>query len=198
MTIRTVTRFARTATGAVALLTGAALFAPAEAGSLGSFLRDATKLVDEVHGLTGQGGSGGGANVGAQAAGSATATPYNTAAAGRSRPIEQPNPRAHHLDWDTKFTATGLADRKLVGHDFLFYCPPAPSKLVPRRLIGTDRYAFHSVVCRVAVHAGRIDLNGGNVTVRMLEGNMRLTGSSRNGFTTKDGSSGIRTIVFVN
>lgn len=126
-----------------------------------------------------------------------SATPLSTQAPARG-PVQAPDPRAHHLTWDTKFTATGLASRKLIGHDFLFYCPPAPSRLVPRRVTGTDRYAFHTVVCRAAVHAGRINMSGGNVTVRMLEGNMKLVGSTRNGIETKSGYSGIRTLVFVN
>ncbi|WP_109354134.1 LCCL domain-containing protein [Sphingorhabdus sp. EL138] len=121
------------------------------------------------------------------------------AAAGGKRGLgEAPASDAHHVDWDTKFTATGLADRHKTGHSFKFYCPPAPDRLTPRRFSGIDRYAFHTLICRAAVHAGKIDFGGGNVTLRMEAGSVKLKGSTRNGITTKPGSSGIRTLVFVN
>ncbi len=184
------------AAAAVALALVLPALAPisANAGGLAGLFSDFTSAVEqeirnEIRDAAS--GSGGGAQ------GTATATPYRTDAQPRAATLEHPHPDAHHLTWDTKFTATGLADRKLIGHHFRFYCPPAPQRLTPRALFGTDRYAFHSVVCRVAVHAGEITLSGGNVTVRMEDGNMRLTGSTRNGMTTKTGSSGIRTLVFV-
>lgn len=120
------------------------------------------------------------------------------AAGGKRGPGEAPDSDAHHIDWDTKFTATGLADRHKTGHHFKFYCPPAPNRLTPRRFSGVDRYAFHTLICRAAVHAGKIDFGGGNVTLRMEAGSVKLQGSTRNGITTKAGSSGIRTLVFVN
>ena len=120
------------------------------------------------------------------------------AAAGGTRGAgAAPDKDAHHVDWDTKFTATGLADRNKVGHSFKFYCPPAPNRMTPRRVSGVDRYDFHTVICRAAVHAGKIDFGGGNVTLRMEDGNVKLQGSTRNGITTKPGPSGIRTVVFV-
>lgn len=177
-----VRRLAAAAFGAAALW--AALGGVAQADALGGLLRELKGAADKIEARAGGGGDGGGA------------TPYQREAQPRG-PVEAPHPRAYHLTWDEKFTSTGLANRKLIGHDFKFYCPPAPSKLTPRRIHGTDRYAFHAVVCRAAVHAGRITFSGGNVTVRMLEGNMKLVGSTRNGVTTKSGSSGIRTLVFV-
>ena len=174
---------------------------PLVAGSLGACMQttDAAGLMQGIAQNAAQFQALAGGQVpSTQLSGAGNAAAGSAAGPVRSGPIAQPHPDAHHLTWDTKFTATGLADRKLVGHEFRFYCPPAPSRLVPRRLIGTDSYAFHSVVCRVAVHAGRINLNGGNITVKMNPGNIRLTGSTRNGFTTKDGPSGIRSLTFVN
>lgn len=101
------------------------------------------------------------------------------------------------ISWDTKFTATGLAHRKLVGQRFTFNCPAAPGNMRARRVVGTDSYAFHSMVCRAAVHAGKISLSGGIVTVQMDPGKPKLVGSIRNGIETKDGGGGHRTISFV-
>ena len=101
------------------------------------------------------------------------------------------------LKWDTKFTATGLANRKLVGQRFAFLCPPAPDGLQPRRIVGTDRYEFHTRVCVAAVHAGKITMEGGAVLVQLNEGVPKLKGSIRNGVESHDGSGGSRTLTFV-
>lgn len=101
------------------------------------------------------------------------------------------------IDWDTKFTRTGLANRDLVGQEFTFHCPRAPADLRARRVVGTDRYAFDSMICRAAVHAGQLSLSGGPVTLRMEPGSKDLIGSNRNGIETKNGSSTVRTVTFV-
>ena len=101
------------------------------------------------------------------------------------------------LEWDTKFTATGFANRDLVGQRFAFNCPAAPSDFRPRLIYGTDSYAFHSIVCQAAVHAGKITTEGGIVTVQLDPGVANLVGSIRNGIETKDGQSPDRSISFV-
>ncbi len=100
------------------------------------------------------------------------------------------------LKWDTKFTATGLANRNLVGQRFAFVCPEAPGNLRYRRITGTDRYAFSSIVCQAAVHAGRITKQGGTVLVQLEEGTAKLRGSARHGIESHSGSGGARTITF--
>lgn len=101
------------------------------------------------------------------------------------------------IDWDTKFTRTGLANRDLLGQEFAFFCPEAPAKMTPRRVIGTDRYAFDSIICRAAVHAGHITLAGGPVVLRMEPGTLNLYGSTRNGIETDNGQSSVRTVIFL-
>ena len=103
------------------------------------------------------------------------------------------------IKWDTKFTATGFANRNLVGQRFTFRCPAAPSDMRPRIIYGTDSYDFPSMVCRAAVHAGKITTDGGIVTVQMDPGVKKLVGSIRNGIETKDkgASSSGRSISFV-
>lgn len=101
------------------------------------------------------------------------------------------------IKWDTKFTATGFAYKQLIGQRFMFNCPAAPGRMRPRRVVGTDSYAFHSMVCRAAVHAGKITKDGGLVSVQIDPGKKKLVGSIRNGIESKDGSSSFRTISFV-
>jgi hypothetical protein len=101
------------------------------------------------------------------------------------------------IKWDTKFTATGFAYKQLIGQRFSFNCPPAPSNLRPRHIVGTDSYAFKSLICPAAVHAGKITTEGGIVTVQMNPGTKKLVGSVRNGIETKDGASGLSALSFV-
>ncbi len=117
-----------------------------------------------------------------------------TAGVANARVFDDYLPR---LDWDTKFTSTGFANRRLVGQMFSFRCPAAPADMRPRRIVGTDAYAFHSMVCRAAVHAGQITTDGGVVTVRMEPGRKKLVGSIRNGIESSDGAGGHTTLAFV-
>ncbi|HIC81268.1 MAG TPA: hypothetical protein EYP07_09930, partial [Kiloniellaceae bacterium] len=67
-----------------------------------------------------------------------------------------------------------------------------------RRVVGTDSYAFNSIVCLAAVHAGKITTaEGGMVNVQIDPGMKKLVGSIRNGVETKNGSGGHTTISFV-
>ncbi len=101
------------------------------------------------------------------------------------------------IDWDTKFTRTGYAYEQLIGQHFVFSCPEAPGNLNSRRIVGTDSYAFDSMICRAALHAATITTDGGLVTVQMDSGKERLVGSIRNGIESKDGPGDHRTLTFV-
>ncbi len=100
------------------------------------------------------------------------------------------------VDWDTKFTSTGFANRRLIGQRFTFRVPPAPSNLRPRIVYGTDKYAFSSKICHAALHAGRISTAGGIVTVEIGPGG-KLVGSRRNGVETRSKKGSDRSISFV-
>ena len=101
------------------------------------------------------------------------------------------------VKWDTKFTTTGVAYKHLIGQRFSFQCPKAPSNMITRRVVGTDLYAFKSLICRAAVHAGKVTTDGGLVTVQMNPSVKKLVGSTQNGIETKDGSSGLSALSFV-
>ena len=101
------------------------------------------------------------------------------------------------VNWDTKFTSTGFGYKQLIGQRFSFKCPKAPGNMRSRRVVGTDSYAFKSMICRAAVHAGSITIDGGLVTVQMNPAVKKLVGSVRNGIETKDGTSGLSALSFV-
>lgn len=104
---------------------------------------------------------------------------------------------APNLKWDSKFTGTGFAHKQLTGQRFTFRCPSVQGELRYRSIIGTDRYAFSSMICRAAVHAGKMTMSGGFVTVELGTGGKKLIGSIRNGIESKSGSSGPGTLFFV-
>jgi len=119
---------------------------------------------------------------------------------GRSSSPETDEIHLAHLpriDWDTKFTRTGFAYRHLIGQRFTFRCPPAPSNMRPRLVYGTDSYDFSSIICRAALHAGRLTTEGGIVTVEIGPGVPKLVGSIRNGVETKSKGGGDRSVTFV-
>ncbi len=104
---------------------------------------------------------------------------------------------APRLQWDDKFSQTGLANIRLTGQRFAFDCPSAPASLAGRRVYGTDSYPLHSYVCMAAVHAGQITKAGGPVLVQMdpaLEG--KFVGSIRHGIESKNGPKSPRSITF--
>ena len=99
------------------------------------------------------------------------------------------------LQWDDKFSQTGLANIRLTGQRFAFECPGSPGKLAGRRVYGTDSYPLNSYVCLAAVHAGQITQSGGFVLVQMdpaLHG--KFLGSIRNGIESKNGPTSPRSI----
>ncbi|MCG8691519.1 MAG: hypothetical protein MI806_09955 [Minwuiales bacterium] len=104
---------------------------------------------------------------------------------------------APRIDWETQFTKTGLAYRQLVGQRFTFNCHPAPQNMRERIVVGTDVYEYSSLVCRAAVHAGKMTTAGGLVTVQMGPRQKELVGSIRNGIESQDGSGRNNTISFV-
>lgn len=106
-------------------------------------------------------------------------------------------PYIPRLKWDTKFTRTGFAHKRLLGQRFTFNCPAAPKGSKMRRISGTDSYAFNSTICVAALHAGKITQDGGLVHLQLDDGKDKLVGSIRNGVESKDGSGGHRTVSFV-
>ena len=104
---------------------------------------------------------------------------------------------APRIDWNTKFTRSGFAYERMIGQQFTFECPAAPTNVRSRGFSGTDVYEFGSLICFAAAHAGRVDMKGGYVTLRLGDGNKKLVGSIRNGIESSDGTSGRGSITFV-
>ena len=139
----------------------------------------------------------GGPVYGGSAGASARRTMTVVGAAGDATADQVYRDHVQRIDWDAKFTRTGYAYKHLIGQRFTFNCPAAPSNMRPRRVVGTDLYAYDSSICRAAVHAGAVTLDGGLVTVQMNPGNIKLSGSVRNGVETHEGSSGLSALSFV-
>lgn len=101
------------------------------------------------------------------------------------------------IKWDTNFTATGFANRKLVGQRFTFRLPSIPKDRMARLVFGTDDYAFSSKVGWAALHSGKLSRQGGVVTVQINPGVKKLNGSLRHGIETKSKNGSDRSIRFV-
>ncbi|MEM6691448.1 MAG: LCCL domain-containing protein [Planctomycetota bacterium] len=101
------------------------------------------------------------------------------------------------IDWNTKFTSTGLAYRDLVGQRFTFRVPSAPVDRRMRIVYGTDHYDFSSNLPVAALHAGVITKEGGLITVQLDYGKGKLVGSIRNGVETKSKNGRDRSLSFV-
>ncbi|MEM1069640.1 MAG: LCCL domain-containing protein [Planctomycetota bacterium] len=104
---------------------------------------------------------------------------------------------AQRIQWDTRFTRTGLAYRDLIGQRFTFRVPAAPANLRPRLVYGTDQYDFSSMIAPAAKHAGVITEKGGLVTLEINEGVTKLVGSIRNDVETSSKGRCDRSITFV-
>lgn len=84
---------------------------------------------------------------------------------------------------------TDVADDFVPGDSFLIRCP---SGCAGRDFVyGTDVYTDDSWICAAAIHAGAItDAAGGQVRVTIAAGQDVYVGSTRNGVTTDDWSTG--------
>lgn len=105
--------------------------------------------------------------------------------------------RVPRIQWDTKFTSTGFANRKLIGQRFTFRCGSVPLDRKARLVFGTDHYDFASKIGWAALHAGALTREGGIVTLQINPGGRKLVGSIRNGLETRGKGSSDRTIKFV-
>ena len=101
------------------------------------------------------------------------------------------------IKWNSRFTRSIGASKHLIGQHFTFECPSAPTPLPSRRIVGTDLYAFNSMTCLAALHAGVLTTDGGLVTVQMNPGTKKLVGSVREGIESFDGMSGLSALSFV-
>ena len=107
------------------------------------------------------------------------------------------------LDWDTRFTQTGLANRKLIGQRFRFRLAPMPKDRRARLIFGTDVYAFSSPIGWAALHSGILDGQETNsehatVTIQLNPAVKTLLGSHSNGVTSRGKRGGdSRTLLFV-
>ena len=115
-----------------------------------------------------------------------------TLAAAQSQSSEIPE-----IEWETSLVKFQFDNDKFLGQRFTAKCIPANPKDLDEVVYGTDTYPSNNSICTAALHAGLVDKNGGVVTVQLNPGADGYTGSIRNGIESKDGSSSVRTISFV-
>ncbi len=90
---------------------------------------------------------------------------------------------AETIEWSTN--ALQYRDRS---GPFTLYCPALGNGSF-RPVWGTDVYTTDSSICTAAVHAGAITMNGGAVTIEIVDGLSSYTGSERNGVSTANWGS---------
>jgi LCCL domain-containing protein len=87
------------------------------------------------------------------------------------------------IDWRT--SPLDLDLRGMNGKDYRFHCPAG--KPAPWSVTGTGKYTDASSICAAAAHAGAIDSQrGGVVMIRILPGQDRYRGSTRNFIRSAD------------
>jgi outer membrane protein OmpA-like peptidoglycan-associated protein len=72
------------------------------------------------------------------------------------------------------------------GSDEVLRCVCPAGQVAAGSVWGSDTYTADSAVCRAALHAGAITPRGGEVTVRMLEGQARYVGTTRRGVQSQN------------
>ena len=104
---------------------------------------------------------------------------FSTLMACQTTPAPTPTPVT--ATWSTDATAY----RGENGKRYAYTCP-AVAEISGGAVWGTDTYTDDSSVCKAAVHAGKITMAGGTVTLEIRAGQATYTGSTRNGVTTSD------------
>jgi hypothetical protein len=77
---------------------------------------------------------------------------------------------------------TGATKWRGTGKSLSCTCPANFSVKGP--IWGTDIYTDDSYICKAALHAGRIGRSGGQVSIRMIDGQSSYPGAMRNGVTS--------------
>ena len=104
-----------------------------------------------------------------------------------SKPAHAERSKIHEIGWSSRLSSMGLNELKNVGQKYEFYCQPAAEDLIHAPIWGTYTYTHNSGICSTAVHAGMIEAKtGGEVTIKLLEGQTFYTGSNKNEITSQD------------
>jgi LCCL domain/Bacterial Ig-like domain (group 2) len=100
---------------------------------------------------------------------------------------------ATEAEWNTLI----IQFRGQNGTQFRYTCP-AKGDVSFSVVWGTDVYTDDSPICVAAVHAGKITVAGGTITIEIRAGQASYTGSTRNDVITFDYGSWGGSYVFVN
>jgi hypothetical protein len=99
----------------------------------------------------------------------------------QTTPAPAPVPTPVDATWNTIATTY----RGENGKRYAYICPTIAA--IPVDTIwGTDTYTDDSSICLAAVHAGKVTIAGGTVTIEIKPGQASYTGSTRNGVTSSN------------
>ena len=104
-----------------------------------------------------------------------------------SQPVNaQGSKRIPEIGWSSRPSSMGIDKAKNVGKTYNFFCQSAESDLIHAPIWGTNVYTSNSGICSTAVHSGMISIEGGLVSIEVLEGQEFYTGSKKNGVESED------------
>ncbi len=102
------------------------------------------------------------------------------------------------IGWSSRISSMGLDKSENIGNNYTFDCQPAADDLIHPPIWGTNIYTLNSGICSTAVHAGLItQKQGGEITVKILEGQEFYTGSDNNNIVSQDHRSTDMSFTFV-
>jgi hypothetical protein len=102
------------------------------------------------------------------------------------------------IGWSSRISSMGLDKNENIGNNYTFDCQPAEDDLIHPPIWGTNIYTLNSGICSTAVHAGLItQKQGGEITVKILEGQEFYTGSDNNNIVSQDHRSTNMSFTFV-
>lgn len=112
--------------------------------------------------------------------------------------VQAQNSQVPEIGWESRLSSMGLDKVENIGQSYSFFCQAASEGLIHSPIWGTETYTLNSSICTSAVHSGMItSQKGGEVTVKLLEGQQFYTGSNKNGITSQDNRSTSTSFSFI-
>ncbi len=102
------------------------------------------------------------------------------------------------IGWNSRISSMGLDREDNIDQKYQFDCQSAPEDLVHAPTWGTKVYTVNSGICSAAVHSGMVDAEeGGEITIKLIEGKKFYTGSKKNDVKSKDHTAADISFVFI-
>lgn len=113
--------------------------------------------------------------------------------------LAEDNQFVPEIGWASRLSSMGLDKIDNVGKQYKFECQAAPQDLIHTPIWGTGVYTVNSGICSTAVHSGMISSEaGGEITVKLIEGQEFYTGSQKNDVFSQDHRNTDLGYIFIN